>query len=62
MERAIAYCNEVEGFIHAEEEKLRQVAIEEQEEETNKGRARIVRLRGKYSLPSDSETQILPDN
>lgn len=55
------YCNEVQGFIHAEEEQLRQVAIEEQGKETNRGRARIVRLRGKYSLPSDSEAQILPD-
>lgn len=58
MERAMAYCNEIEAFRHAEEEKLRQVAEQEQEK---RARAEIERLRGKYCLSSDSETQTPPD-
>ena len=55
MERAMGYCNEIEAFRHAEEEKLRQVA--EQEEQEKRARAEIERLHGKYCLSSDSETQ-----
>ena len=60
-ERAVAYCNEVEAFIHAEEEKLRQAAIEKQEEETKRARAKIEGLRSKYFSYSDSQTQTPPD-
>ena len=59
MERPMAYCNEIEAFRHAEEENLRQVA--EQEEQEKRARAEIERLRGKYCLSSDSETQTPPD-
>lgn len=59
-ERAIAYCSEIEAFRHEEEEKLRQAAIEKQEEETKRARAKIEGLRSKYFLYSDSETQTPP--
>ena len=59
MERPMAYCNEIEAFRHAEEENLRQVA--EQEEQEKRARAEIERLRCKYCLSSDSKTQTPPD-
>ena len=59
MERAMAHYSEIEAFRQAEEEKLRQVA--EQEEQKERARAEVERLRGKYCLSSDSETQTPPD-
>ena len=43
MERAVAYYDEIEAFRQAEEEKLRQVA--EQEEQKKRDRAEVKRLR-----------------
>lgn len=59
IERAMAHYSEIEAFRQAEEEKLRQVA--EQEEQKKRARAEVERLRGKYCLSSDSETQTPPD-
>ena len=59
VERAVTYYSEIEALQRAEEEKLRQVA--EQEEQKKRAIAEIERLREKYGLCSDKETQTPPD-
>ena len=59
VERVMAYCGEREALRRAEEDKLRQVA--EQEEQKERARVEIERLRSKYYLSRDNETQTPPD-
>ena len=59
MERAVAYYNEIEAFRQAKKEKPRQIA--EQEEQKKRARAEVERLRAKYCLSSNSETQTPQD-
>ena len=59
VERVMAYCGEREALRRAEEDKLRRVA--EQEEQKERARADIERLRSKYYLSRDNETQTPPD-
>ena len=51
----MAYYSEIEELRQAQEEKVRQVM--EQEEEKKRARAEVERLRAKYCLSGDSETQ-----
>ena len=55
----MAYYSEIEEFRQAEEEKVRQAI--EQEEQEKRARAEVERLRAKYCLSRDSETQTPPE-